>query len=84
MLALVNLSIVVSEQQKIQVAVTQAAQYIIGQRYWLGAVRTDYDSPGSHKFCQEFPDTKLQVSLVAQAIRIAQRFQEFQKPQTNY
>jgi hypothetical protein len=40
----VNLSIVVTEQQKIQVAATQAAQYIIGQRYWLGAVRTDYDA----------------------------------------
>jgi hypothetical protein len=46
-LGLVNLSIVVSEQQKIQVAATQAAQYIIGQRYWLGAVRTDYDQSKS-------------------------------------
>ena len=40
----VNISIVVSEQQKIQVAATQASQYIMGQRYWLGSMRTDYDA----------------------------------------
>jgi hypothetical protein len=43
LMTLLNLSVVMSEQQKIQVAATQAAQYIMGRRYWLGAMRTDYN-----------------------------------------
>jgi uncharacterized membrane protein (Fun14 family) len=44
LMLLLNLGVVMSEQQKVQVAATQAAQYIMGRRYWLGAVRTDYDA----------------------------------------
>ena len=52
----VNVNIVMSEQQKIQVAATQAAQYIIGKRYWLGATRTDYNADATAETARAVAD----------------------------
>jgi hypothetical protein len=57
---LLNLSVVMSEQQKIQVAATQAAQYIMGRRYWLGAMRTDYDAAEAATTARSIADSVLQ------------------------
>jgi len=56
---LLNVSVVMSEQQKIQVAATQAAQYIIGRRYWLGAQRTDYDAEETATTARSIADSVL-------------------------
>jgi hypothetical protein len=61
LLLFVNVSIVISQQQKVQVAATQAAQYIIGQRYWLGAVRTDYDAAKTAATARTVADSVLQA-----------------------
>jgi hypothetical protein len=57
---LFNISVVMSEQQKMQVAATQAAQYIMGKRYWLGAKRTDYDAAETSTTAQSIADSVLQ------------------------
>ncbi|HEY9759567.1 MAG TPA: hypothetical protein V6C97_30695 [Oculatellaceae cyanobacterium] len=52
----INLGVVVSEQQKVQVAATQAAHYIMGQRYWLGAQRTDYNANTTSSNARQIAD----------------------------
>jgi len=59
LMLLLNVSVVLSEQQKIQVAATQAAQYIMGRRYWLGAMRTDYDAAEAATTAQSIADSVL-------------------------
>jgi len=59
LMLLANLSIVMAEQQKIQVAATQAAQYIMGKRYWLGALRTDYDPASTNTTARAVADSVL-------------------------
>jgi len=61
LLLFVNVSLVMSQQQKVQVAATQAAQYIMGQRYWLGAVRTDYDAAKTAATARTVADGVLQA-----------------------
>jgi hypothetical protein len=56
-----NVCTVVSQQQKIQVAATQAAHYIMGQRYWLGAVRTDYNAEQTTANARSVADSVLKA-----------------------
>ncbi len=56
-----NLAVIVLAQQKSQVAATQAAQYIMGQRFWLGAIRTDYDATTTSAKARAVADSVLRA-----------------------
>jgi hypothetical protein len=59
LMLLLNVSVVLSEQQKIQVAATQAAQYFMGRGYWLGAMRTDYEAQETATTARSIADSVL-------------------------